>query len=273
MARTKQTTRKENQIPNLVDAVNAAKVAYSREMNKFNQPEKSNQPPKEMAPIRCSKNKKDKLAMVTPPSRPPRHGKYLNASLLRGKTPSEVALFIREPRDPCGESSESSTVSPSVISATGSDEEEVAEHEEIPLGSEYAAYDDDDDGDDGKGGYGDNGGNHGNKEAEIEEEQDEEGDEDNVNGNERNDGGSGDEEEEEIQEVEEDAAQPQPKKKIPIAPSARHIPPKHLQLTRLSNGKSRGEPKDDGKVLFGYDSSWARTINETIVTFLTLLFI
>ncbi|XP_026459663.1 histone chaperone ASF1-like [Papaver somniferum] len=161
--------------------------------------------------------------MVTPPSRTPRNGKYLNVGLLRGKTPSEVSLIIREPRDPCDESSASSSP---VVSATGSDEEEVAEHEEIPLGGEYAAYDDDDDDDDGNG----NGGNGGNEEADIEEEEDEEGDEDDGNygnGNERNDGDSGDEEEEEeeIQEVEEDAAQPQPKKKVPIAPSARHIPP------------------------------------------------
>ncbi|XP_026429893.1 protein BFR2-like [Papaver somniferum] len=231
MARTKQTARKENQIPNLVEDVNAAK-SYSRQRNKSNQSEKSNQPEKEMAPIRCSKNKKNKLAMVTPPYRPPCHRKYLNDGILRGKTPSEVAFFIREPRDPGGESSESSTLSSPVISATGSDEEEVAEHEKIPLGSEYADYDD---GNDGKGGYGgndddeDEDGNDGN----VGGSGDEEGDEDDGNGNEINDGGSGEEEE----EVEEDEAQPQPKEKVPIAPSARYITPSICSLLVLAMGK------------------------------------
>ncbi|XP_026452080.1 uncharacterized protein LOC113352480 [Papaver somniferum] len=152
--------------------------------------------------------------MVTPPSRPPRNEKYLNVGLLRGKTPSEVSLLIREPRDPCDDSSELSSSSSHVISATGSEEEEVAEHDEIPLGGEYVAYDDDDDGNDGDGG---NGGNRGNEEADIEEDEDEgndddededgnggasgdeEGDEDDSNdgnGKEINDGSSGDEEEE-----------------------------------------------------------------------------
>ncbi|XP_026384174.1 ribosomal L1 domain-containing protein CG13096-like [Papaver somniferum] len=188
MARTKQTARKGNQIPNLVDAVNAAKE--QRRLTK-----KSNQPVKEMAPIRSIKNKKDKLALVTPPSRPPHNKKYLNDGLLRGKTPSEVALIIREPRDPCDDSSELSSSSSPVISATGSIEEEVAEHDEIALGGEYVAYDDD--GNDGNGG--------------------DEGDEDDgndENGKEINDGSSGgdddDEEEEAEEEIQEDAAQTQP---------------------------------------------------------------
>ncbi|XP_026410925.1 protein MAINTENANCE OF MERISTEMS-like [Papaver somniferum] len=131
-------------------------------------------------------------------------------------------------------------------------EEEVAEHDEIALGGEYVAYDDDDDGNDGGDGEGD------------------EDDDNDENGKERNDGSSGDDDDEEIQEDEEDAAQtqpqsqPHPKKKVPNAPSARHIPPTHLHLTRLPGGKSRGKPKYGGKVLFGYDSSWARTIYETI---------
>ncbi|XP_026377967.1 chromatin modification-related protein EAF7-like [Papaver somniferum] len=95
-----------------------------------------------MTPIRCNKNKKDKNVLVTPPSRPPRNQKYLNAGLLRGKTPSEVALIIREPREPCVDSFVSSSSSSFVVSTTPSDEElEVAEHEELEVG-EYDAYDD-----------------------------------------------------------------------------------------------------------------------------------
>ncbi|XP_026395763.1 ribosomal L1 domain-containing protein CG13096-like [Papaver somniferum] len=184
MARKKQTARKANQIPNLVDAVNATKE--HQRLSK-----KSNQPVKEMAPIRSSKNKKDKLALVTPPSRPPRNTKYLNVGLLRGKTPSEVALLIREPRDPCDDSSELSSSSSLVISATGSIEEEVAEHDEIALGGEYVAYDDDD-GNDGNGGDGGDGGNHGNEEEEIQEEEEDEGNDD--GDEDENGGASGDEE-------------------------------------------------------------------------------
>ncbi|XP_026384170.1 secreted acidic protein 1A-like [Papaver somniferum] len=150
-----------------------------------------------MAPIR-SKNKKDKLALVTPPSRAPRNTKYLNAGLLQGKTPSEVALLIREPRDPCDDSSELSSSSSPVISATGSIEEEVAEHEEIALGGEYVAYDDDDgdDGDDGNSGDGGDGGNHGNEVEEIQEDDDEGNDDDDDDDEDEdgNGGASGDEE-------------------------------------------------------------------------------
>ncbi|XP_026390901.1 uncharacterized protein LOC113286524 [Papaver somniferum] len=125
--------------------------------------------------------------MVSPPSRPPRNTKYLNAGLLRGKNPSEVALLIREPRDPCDDSYELSCSSSSVISATGSEEEEVAEQDKISLGSEYVSYDDDDDGNGGDGG---NAGNHGNEEEEIQKEEDE-GNDDDKDGN---GGASGDEE-------------------------------------------------------------------------------
>ncbi|XP_026398528.1 uncharacterized protein LOC113294352 [Papaver somniferum] len=279
MARTKRTKRLASQIPNLVATIKAAKECSRTSKN-------SKPPDKEIALIRCNKNKKDKSVLVTPPSRPPCNQKYLNAGLLRGKTPSEVALIIRKSREPCVDSSVSSPSSSVVISTSPSDEEEeVAEHEEIPLVG----------GDQGNGGDGLNGGNGGdglnggNEVEEIEEEgdqgndddedgdgngggsSDEEEDEDDGNdgnGKEINDGSNGDddEEEEEIQEDEEDAAQPQPKpkEKVPNKPSARHIPPMRLQLTRLPDGKARGEPKDDGKFLFGYDSSWARTINETI---------
>ncbi|XP_026446013.1 secreted acidic protein 1A-like [Papaver somniferum] len=169
MASTKQTARKANQIPNLVDSVNAAK-AHARLSNK------SNHPVKEMAPIRSSKNKKYKLAMVTPPSRPPRNAKYLNVGILRGKTPSEVALLIREPRDPCDDSSELSSSPSPIISATGSEEEEVAEH-------------------DGNGGDGGNGGNGGNEdEEEIQEEEDEGNDDDDEEDEDGNGGASSDEE-------------------------------------------------------------------------------
>ncbi|RZC92760.1 hypothetical protein C5167_028097 [Papaver somniferum] len=193
MARTEMTARLANQIPNLVDIVKAAKD-YSRTRKKSKPPEK------EMAPIRSSKNKKDKNVLVTPPSKPPRNLKYLNAGLLRGKTSSEVAAIIREPREPCADSDESSSSLDVVIYTTPSDEEEVAEHEE-------------EDGNDG------NGGNHGDEETENEEEGDQgndgngsgRGDEEGVeddgndgNGNERDDGGSSDKEEDEIQEQQED---------------------------------------------------------------------
>ncbi|XP_026459912.1 pheromone-processing carboxypeptidase KEX1-like [Papaver somniferum] len=197
MARTKQTARKENQIPNLVYAVNATKE--HQRLSK-----KSNHPVKEMAPIRSTKNKKDKLAL-----------------------------------------------------------------EEIQDKEEEEGFDNDED-EDGNGGA----------------SGDEEGDEDDgndENGKERNDGSSGDDDDDDDddkeEEIQEDAAQtqpqsqPQPKKKVLNASSARHIPPTRLHLTRLPGGKARGEPKDGGKVLFGYDSSWAHIINETILTISTLLFI
>ncbi|RZC79605.1 hypothetical protein C5167_042181 [Papaver somniferum] len=234
------------------------------------------------------KNKKDKNVLVTPPSRPPQ--KYLNVGLLRGKTPSEVALIIPQTRDPCVDSSRSPSSSSVVISTTPSDEEEeVVEHEEIPLVGEYDAYDDEEDGDQGDGGDGGNGGNGGdglnggNEVAEIEEEG-YQGNDDDEEEDEEGNGvvpvmkrmmrmmvmTGGDDDEEEIQEDEEDVAQPhpqpqpKPKEKVPNKPSARHIPPMHLKLTHLPSGKAIGEPKDGGKDLFGYDSSWSRTINETI---------
>ncbi|XP_026398865.1 protein MAINTENANCE OF MERISTEMS-like [Papaver somniferum] len=49
-----------------------------------------------------------------------------------------------------------------------------------------------------------------------------------------------------------------------IAPSARHVPATHLMLPPLRGGKLRGEPRDGGKVLFGYPGSWAHCISETI---------
>ncbi|XP_026450786.1 nonsense-mediated mRNA decay protein 2-like [Papaver somniferum] len=234
-----------------------------------------------------NKNKKDKNVLVTPPSRLPRNQKCLNAGLLRGKKLSEVALIIRQPREPCADSSRSSSSSSAVISTTPSDEEEeVTKHEEIPLVGEYNAYDDEEDGDQSNVGHGGNGGdggdglNGGNEVAEIEEEgdqgNDDQGndDDEDVNGgsssdeeddeDDGNDGSSGDDDDEEIQEDVAQPPQPKPKEKVLNKPSARHIPPMRLQLTRLPGGKARGEPKDGGKVLFEYDSSWTRTINETI---------
>ncbi|KAI3887839.1 hypothetical protein MKX03_015472 [Papaver bracteatum] len=35
-------------------------------------------------------------------------------------------------------------------------------------------------------------------------------------------------------------------------------------LSPLRSGKARGQPRDGGKVLFGYPGSWPRTIYETI---------
>ncbi|XP_026444589.1 nucleolar transcription factor 1-like [Papaver somniferum] len=169
MARTKHTVRKANQIPYLVDAVNATKE--HQRLSK-----KSNQPVKEMAPIR-SKNKKDKLALVTPPSRPPRNTKYLNVGLLRGKTPSEVALLIREPRDPCDDSSELSSSSSPVIFETGSIDEEVAEHDEIALGGEYEEIqeEEEDEGNDEDKDEDGNGGASGDEEGDEDDGNDENG--------------------------------------------------------------------------------------------------
>ncbi|KAI3967866.1 hypothetical protein MKW92_016125, partial [Papaver armeniacum] len=70
-------------------------------------------------------------------------------------------------------------------------------------------------------------------------------------------------------EHEEQNAKPKPVKRVKkdgtdISPSARHVPATHLMLEPLRSGKPRGEPRDGGKVLFGYSGSWAHTIYETI---------
>ncbi|KAI3851342.1 hypothetical protein MKW92_034921, partial [Papaver armeniacum] len=70
-------------------------------------------------------------------------------------------------------------------------------------------------------------------------------------------------------EHEEQNAKPKPVKRVKkdgtdIAPSTRHVPATHLMLEPLRSGKPRGEPRDGGKVLFGYSGSWAHTIYETI---------
>ncbi|KAI3966883.1 hypothetical protein MKW92_018267, partial [Papaver armeniacum] len=83
--------------------------------------------------------------------------------------------------------------------------------------------------------------------------------------------GNDDEEDDGKQDVEaeEQNAKPKPVKRVKkdgtdIAPSARHIPAPHLMLEPLRSGKPRGEPRDGGKVIFGYSGSWAHTIYETI---------
>ncbi|KAI3868936.1 hypothetical protein MKW92_003232, partial [Papaver armeniacum] len=86
------------------------------------------------------------------------------------------------------------------------------------------------------------------------------------------DGGGKDDEEDDGKkdvEAEEQDAKTKPLKRVKkdgtdIAPSARHVPANRLMLEPLRNGKPRGEPRDGGKVLFGYAGSWAHTIYETI---------
>ncbi|RZC69473.1 hypothetical protein C5167_032577 [Papaver somniferum] len=219
-----------------------------------------------MTPIR--NQKKDKKHMPTPPSKPPRHTKYLNAGPFRGKNPDEVPLSIDQPRDPNNDSSDSSPSSTPVVSASGSDEEEIMEQEEI--------HDDGDDGNDGNGGFNGSAGLGGGGDDDDEEE--EEYDEGNVG---KGVGGDDDDDEEEEKEddegndgkgvggddeeiVEEQVKPTRRKDGKPVAESARHIPARNFLLEPLRGGKARGEPRDGCEVLFGYKGSWACTIYETI---------
>ncbi|XP_026428774.1 prothymosin alpha-like [Papaver somniferum] len=157
MARTKQTARKERQIPDLVETVKA-KVVEGRTPK----PKKS-KPKKDMAPIRSAKKTKEKVAItIITPSKPPGHDKYLLASPLRGRNPSEVSFSITEPRDKGNELSDSSESDSPVISANNSGEEDEIQEDEIQEEEEN-------DKDDEKMELGDEGNNGGDKEEEYDE--------------------------------------------------------------------------------------------------------
>lgn len=111
----------------------------------------------------------------------------------------------------------------------------------------------------------------GNDDAEEEDDEEDDGngggsgDEEDDGDDGKGDGGDEQEEEEEEEEQQQHPdVQAKKKKSGPNAPRSRHIPAQHLQLERLRGGKARGEPKDVCEFLFGYKSSWARTIYEII---------
>ncbi|RZC55343.1 hypothetical protein C5167_014195 [Papaver somniferum] len=282
MAKTKQTARKALQIPNLVDAVNA-KVYVRRD------PEaRKSKPKKGMAPIRGDKKTKDKVEItITPPSKLPRNDKYLLAGPLRGRRPSEVSFSITEPRDKGNELSDSSESYTHVVSANTSvekedeqeeeqveeehgveheiqeeeiqeeEEEQEEEQEEEEEGKGNGSGDDEDDDNEEEQHKGNNGGD----DNDDEEEENEGNDDDKDEG--RDDGKTT------VEDEEENAKEKNPVKRVKkdgtdIAPSARHVPATHLMLPPLRGGKLRGEPRDGGKVLFGYPGSWAHCISETI---------
>ncbi|XP_026378692.1 uncharacterized protein DDB_G0290685-like [Papaver somniferum] len=131
-------------------------------------------------------------------------------------------------------------------------------------------------------GDGEDDGNGSEKEEGLEEEEEDEGnnggdEKDDDDGgdkvNQGKDDGDKDDEEDEGDDggnkVGEEIEQPKNKRRVKndgtdIASRARHIPPEHLQLKCLSNGKARGEPRYGCEVLFRYRGSWACTIYETI---------
>ncbi|RZC69897.1 hypothetical protein C5167_033728 [Papaver somniferum] len=273
MAKTKHTARKALQIPNLVDTVNAkVYVRIAPEASK-------SKPKKGMAPIRGDKKTKDNVEItITPPSKPPRNDKYLLAGPLRGRSPSEVSFSITEPRDKGNELSDSSESDTHVVSANTSaeeedeqeeeqieeeqgiqeeEEEQEEEQEEEEEGEGNGSGDDEDDGNEEEQHKGNNGGDDNDDEEEENEGNDDEKDE------------GGDDGKTTVEDKEENAKEKNSVKRVKkdgtdIAPSARHVPATHLMLPHLRGGKLRGEPRDGGKVLFGYPGSWAHCISETI---------
>ncbi|RZC52687.1 hypothetical protein C5167_021116 [Papaver somniferum] len=265
MAKTKQTVRKALQIPNLVDTVNV-KVYVRRA------PEASKSKPKKgMAPIRGDKKTKDKVEItITPPSKPPRNGKYLLAGPLRGRMPSEVSFFIIEPRDKGNELSDSSKSDTPVVSANTSaeeedeqeeeqveeeqgvehdiqeeeiqeeEEEQEEEQEEEEEGEGNGSGDEEDDGNEEEQHKGNNGGD----DNDDEEEENEGNDDEKYEG--------GDDGKTIVEDEEENAKAKKPVKRVKkdgtdIAHGARHVPATHLMLPPLRGGKLRGEPRDGGQ--------------------------
>ncbi|RZC62343.1 hypothetical protein C5167_024132 [Papaver somniferum] len=207
--------------------------------------------------------------MITPPSKAPRHDKYLLAGPLRGRKPSEVAFCINEPRDKGDESSDSSESSSPFIFASGSDEEEEDEIQQDPPVQGEEESDGNGNGDEEEDGNGseeeaeEDEGNNGGNEKDDEDEGNDDGDKD----DEGKGVGDKDDEEDEGDDAGnkegEEIEQPKPTKRVKkdgtdISPSARHVSATHLLLSPVRSGKPRGEPRDGCEVLFGYPGSHHR---------------
>ncbi|RZC56079.1 hypothetical protein C5167_014925 [Papaver somniferum] len=176
--------------------------------------------------------------------------------------PSEVSFSVTEPRDKGNELSDSSESDTPVVSANTSAEEDEQEEDQVEEeqeeeGEGNGSGDDEDDGNEEEQHKGNNGGDDNDEEEEENEGNDDEKDE------------CGDDGKTIVEDEEENAKAKNPVKRVKkdvtdIAHSARHVSATHLMLPPLRGGKLRGEPRDGGKVLFGYPGSWAHCISETI---------